>query len=46
MKVKIVVDSCGDTPQSVLEKYNIGVIPLNIHIGKMMRDGIDITPED
>ncbi len=46
MKVKIVVDSCGDTHQSVLEKYDIGMIPLNIHIGKMMRDGIDITPED
>lgn len=37
------VDSCGDPHKSVLEQYNIGMIPLNIHIGKMMRDGIDIT---
>ncbi len=46
MKVKVVVDSCGDLPKEIMEKFDIGLIPLNIEIGKMMRDRIDITPQE
>ena len=46
MKVKVVVDSCGDLSEEVSKKYDIGMIPLNIEIGEMMRDRIDITPEE
>ena len=46
MNAKIVVDSCGDLSEEIMEKYNIGLIALNIEIGKMMRDRIDITPQE
>jgi len=46
MQIKVVVDSCGDLSEEIMEEFNIGMIPLNIEIGKMMRDRIDITPQE
>ncbi|MCM3783625.1 DegV family protein [Neobacillus mesonae] len=45
-KIKIVTDSTADLAQSVLQKYEIEVVPLSFSIdGKTYVDGIDITPE-
>lgn len=42
----VVTDSASDVPKEYVEKYNINVIPINIHYdGKVYRDGIDITSE-
>lgn len=45
--IKIMADSTCDLPQDIVEKYNIGVAPLNIIIdGKSYRDKIDLTPDE
>lgn len=46
MKVKIIVDSCGDLTDNALKEYDIGMIPLIIELDRLMRDRIDITPEE
>lgn len=33
MSIKLIVDSSADLPQSVIEKYDIKVIPLSVHFG-------------
>jgi DegV family protein with EDD domain len=44
--IKIMADSTCDLSQEILDKYNIGVAPLNIEIGgRTYKDKIDITPE-
>lgn len=44
MSVMVVTDTVACLPQSVIDKYNIVVVPLEIiHKGKTLRDGIDIT---
>ncbi len=45
--VKILSDSVCDLPQSIKEKYNIGVIPLKVILGDdIYDDGIDVTISD
>ena len=45
--IKILADSTSDLSPEVIEKYNIGVAPLNIEIdGKNYRDKIDITSDE
>lgn len=45
--IKIMADSTCDLSQEIIEKYNIGVAPLNIMInGTTYRDKIDITPDE
>lgn len=47
MGIKIITDSCSDLPQEILEKYNIGVVPLEIRFGnKTFLDGIDLTNKE
>lgn len=47
MKVKICADSTCDLSAELIEKYDIGIIPLYIEKdGKYCRDGIDIVPQD
>ena len=46
MKVKIIVDSCGDLTNDALKEYDIDMIPLNIELDRLMRDRVDITPEE
>ena len=47
MKIKILSDSTCDLSKELLEKYNIGLMPLTvIKDGKPYSDGINITPAD
>lgn len=46
-KVSIITDSTSDLSKELLEKHDITVFPLHIHLGdKEYADGIDITPEE
>ena len=46
-KVSIMTDSTSDLSKELLEKYDITVFPLHIHLGdKEYTDGIDITLEE
>jgi len=46
-KVSIITDSTSDLSKELLDKYDITVFPLHIHLGdKEYADGIDITPEE
>ncbi|NPD87646.1 MAG: hypothetical protein HGN29_02915 [Asgard group archaeon] len=45
MKIKIIADSCGDLTNEAMEKYDIGMIPLNIELDKVLKDRVVITPE-
>lgn len=45
--IKLLADSTNDLSPDILEKYNIGVAPLNIYInGVTYRDKIDLTADD
>ncbi|MDR3209218.1 MAG: DegV family protein [Oscillospiraceae bacterium] len=47
MKIKISADSTLDLPREFLEKYDIGVVPMNVVCdGKEYKDGVDITAQD
>lgn len=47
MKIKITVDSTNDLTPEIVEKYDIGVMPLTVNMGdKFYRDMVDITPDD
>ena len=47
MRIKISADSTCDLSQELIEAYNIGITPLYIVRGEeVLRDGIDITPQD
>jgi len=44
-KVAIVTDSLACLTRELVEEYEIGVVPLNIHFeGKVYKDWVDITP--
>jgi DegV family protein with EDD domain len=44
-KVAIITDSSACIPGELLRKYRIGLVPLNVIIGrKTYQDGVDITP--
>jgi DegV family protein with EDD domain len=46
-KVVISVDSTGDLPQEYIDRYDIKVVYLFVHMGEYSaREGIDITPDD
>ena len=45
--VRILSDSTCDLSPELIKRYNIGIIPLYVHLGeKEYRDGVDITPDD
>lgn len=47
MKIKILSDSTCDLSKELLEKYNIGIVPLSvIKNGEDFKDGLTITPDD
>jgi len=47
MKIKITSDSTCDLSAELLEKYNIGILPLTIiKDGKSYRDNVNITPAE
>ena len=44
--IKIISDSTCDLSKELLEKYDISIIPLHIHLGeKEYGDGVDISPD-
>ncbi len=46
MKIKVLSDSTCDLSQELIEKYNIGIIPLYVNAGdKSYLDGVEIQPE-
>jgi len=45
--IRIISDSTCDLPKELLERYNIDIIPLHIHLGEEeYEDGRNITPEE
>lgn len=47
MSVKIIADSTCDLSAELVERYNIGIIPLHIVLGeKEYLDGVEIGPEE
>ena len=46
MKIKILSDSTCDLSQELIEKYNIGIIPLYVNVGdKSYLDSVELKPE-
>ena len=46
-KIAVVTDSTADLPAPVREKYDIKMVPLQVHLaGEDYRDWVDIEPED
>ena len=47
MKIKITADSTCDLSPELVEKYNVGILPLSVVMGeKVYKDGLDIKPTD
>lgn len=47
MTIKVVIDSAGDIPPSVAERYGITILPVYINIGdKGYLDGVDLQRQD
>lgn len=45
--IKIISDSTCDLTKELLEKYDIGILPLHIHLGEdEYEDGVNITPDE
>lgn len=45
--IRIIADSTCDLSKELIEKYNIQILPLYLHMGeKEYRDGMDITPDE
>ncbi|HHV64229.1 MAG TPA: DegV family protein [Peptococcaceae bacterium] len=45
-KIKILTDSTCDLPKDIIEKYDIGIMPLFVVFGEEnYRDGVDLQPE-
>jgi DegV family protein with EDD domain len=46
-KVRIVTDSTADLPAEILEKYQIEVVPLNIHIdNEVYKENVEISSDE
>ena len=47
MKIKICADSTCDLSKELIERYNVGVMPLHVALGDDDRlDGVTIVPDD
>ena len=47
MNIALVTDSTNDLPRDVIEKYNIGVVPMYINVGdKGYLDGVEMSREE
>lgn len=45
--IKIIADSTCDLPQEIVQKYDITILPLHIHLGEEeYLDGVSITPQE
>ncbi|QNO16375.1 DegV family protein [Alkalicella caledoniensis] len=46
MAIKLVVDSTADLSQEIIDRYDIQVVPLNVHFGEeLYKDGVDLNTE-
>ena len=46
-KVAVVTDSLACLTRELVEQYQIGIVPLNVHFeGKVYKDWVDITPSE
>ena len=44
--LRIVMDSAGDLPVEWISRYDINVIPVNVHLGnEVFLEGVDLTPD-
>lgn len=47
MKIKISADSTCDLPQEIVDRYNIGIVPLGVMVnGTEHKDGVDIDSKE
>lgn len=47
MKIKITADSTCDLSPELVERFGVGIMPLNVIMnGNSYRDGLDVTPAD
>ncbi len=47
MKIKITADSTCDLSVQLVQKYDVGIVPLHVILGdKSFSDGVDIAPQD
>lgn len=47
MSIRIIVDSSADLPKSIVEQYNLKIIPLSVHFGdEEYLDSVNITPKE
>ncbi len=47
MKIKITADSTCDLNEQLVQKYDVGIVPLHVILGdKSFSDGVDIVPQD
>lgn len=47
MKIKITADSTCDLSKELVERYNIGIMPLFVVLGeKSLEDGVSVQPQD
>ena len=47
MKIIVTTDSTSDLPKELAEKYNIGIMPLNVNLGDdTFEDGVNIGSEE
>lgn len=47
MKIKITADSTCDLSREIVEKYDIGIVPLHVIMDDISySDGVNVTPED
>ena len=45
--IRIISDSTCDLSRELIEKYNIEILPLHIHLGEEeYQDGVTITPDE
>lgn len=45
--IKVISDSLSDIPKELIEKYDIGIVPLTIRLDEVdYKDGVDITTEE
>jgi len=46
-RVVVITDSIACIPKDLVERYHVGIIPLNFYVnGNVYRDGIDVTPSE
>ena len=47
MKIKITADSTCDLSREIVDKYDIGMVPLHVIMDDISySDGVNVTPED